>query len=158
MDGAYRRTANQTDQQQKDREPDQGPVQATGVAIFAHIVCMPDGVHGRPRIKNGVSSFKIGRQNMAELKNLVSGSDIWKLDPPPRGSFSCFLRYETGEPSWDFFDRMVTRKPEAVEFVPGSAFHECAESYIRIGLGLKPEIFAEALVHLDAGAREYSSK
>jgi aspartate/methionine/tyrosine aminotransferase len=95
-----------------------------------------------------------GRENLQSLAEMVEGSAVWRLTPPA-GSFSCFLGYATGEPSWDFFERMLTRKPAGVEFVPGSCFHEDCEHYIRIGIGHRPDYFREALEVLDAGAREY---
>ncbi|MHC4660866.1 MAG: aminotransferase class I/II-fold pyridoxal phosphate-dependent enzyme [Planctomycetota bacterium] len=99
-------------------------------------------------------SMAIGEENLAFLSALVGKNDMLSMTRP-EGSYSCFLNYHTGEPSWDFFERMMHRKPEALEFIPGSCFGEPCEYHIRIGFGHRPAQFKEALRVLEEGLNEY---
>lgn len=102
-------------------------------------------------------SHEIGEKNLAVLKEMTSRSELFEFTPP-QGAFVCLVRYHTGEPSWDFFNRMLTREPVGLEFVPGICFGEDCEHHVRVGLGSKPEDFARAVEILEQGAKEFASQ
>lgn len=95
-----------------------------------------------------------GRENLNVLSEMVNSSDLWAM-APPGGSYSCFVRYNTKEPSWDFCERMLKKRPKGVYLVPGSCYSKDCEYHIRIGFGDDPALFKPGLKVLDEGIREY---
>jgi len=89
-------------------------------------------------------SIEIGKKNLDFLHKTIEENEQWSWTPPG-GSFSCFLKYHTGELSWDFFKRMINNKPIGVEFVPGSCFSEKCEYHVRIGFGNRHYHFTQGL-------------
>jgi aspartate/methionine/tyrosine aminotransferase len=100
-------------------------------------------------------SKSVGKQNLEVLTGMIENSEHWNISGPG-GSFACFPRYETGEPSWEFADRMLRRQPKGLEVMPGSAFGEDYEYHLRLGIGSRPEHFKAAIEMLDKGIREHA--
>ena len=95
-----------------------------------------------------------GQQNLNLVHALVRQDDLWELIPA-QGSYSCLIKYNTGEPSWDFCERMLKRKPVGLRSIPGVCFGDDCEYHLRLGFGNHHELFSAALSVLDAAAREY---
>jgi aspartate/methionine/tyrosine aminotransferase len=102
-------------------------------------------------------SRETGKENLKALSMMIEKNNLWDW-VFPSGSYSCFLKYDTGEPSWDFFERMLTRKPIGLELVPGSCFDESCEFHIRVGFGGRPAYFKKAIELLEEGANEYNGQ
>jgi aspartate/methionine/tyrosine aminotransferase len=96
----------------------------------------------------------IGRENLTLLSEMVERNEQWSMIFPG-GAYCCFLGYNTKEPSWDFCERMLKKKPKGVALVPGIAFSGECEYHIRIGFGGKPDCFRVALKLVEKGASEY---
>jgi aspartate/methionine/tyrosine aminotransferase len=96
----------------------------------------------------------IGRENLTLLSEMAEKNEQWSMIFPG-GAYCCFLGYNTKEPSWDFCERMLKKKPKGVALVPGIAFNGECEYHIRIGFGGKPDFFRAALKLVEEGAGEY---
>ena len=99
----------------------------------------------------------VGQANLSALREMVERDEVWSMTPPG-GAFSCFVKYETGEPSWDFCTRMLKKKPKGVYLVPGVCYNDDCEYHVRIGFGVKEDVFRTALKVLEEGVREYRGK
>lgn len=60
---------------------------------------------------------------------------------PPRGGLLALIRYDKNVPSLELADRLA--EEQSVMLAPGSAFGY--ENHLRLGIGQRPEIFAEGL-------------
>lgn len=98
---------------------------------------------------------KNGQENLNLLYSLMERDDLWTMTPPA-GSYACLVKYTNGEPSWDFCERMLKKKPEGVRAIPGICFGDDCEYHLRIGFGSRFEVFSSAIRILDEGAREYA--
>ena len=97
----------------------------------------------------------VGRENLKVLSEMVNRDRLWSMSPPG-GAFSCFLRYHTQEPSWEFCTRMLKKKPKGVYLVPGICYNQDCEYHVRIGFGVEQGLFKTALKVVEDGAREYT--
>jgi len=70
--------------------------------------------------------------------------------------FCCFVKNNTHEPSWDFCERLLKKKPIGLALVPGITYNDYCEYYVRVGFGVaKPDTFRAALEIIEEEAREY---
>jgi len=97
----------------------------------------------------------IGKENLKILSDMVAGSDLWSMSMPG-GAYCCFVKNNTHEPSWDFCERLLKKKPIGVALVPGITYNDYCEYYVRVGFGVaKPDTFRSALEIIETEAREY---
>jgi len=96
------------------------------------------------------------RKNLTGLSEMVERNDQWSMIFPG-GAYCCFLGYHTKEPSWNFCERILKKKPKGVALVPGAAFNDQCEYHVRIGFGGKPDIFRPALKLIEEGAADQGS-
>jgi aspartate/methionine/tyrosine aminotransferase len=97
---------------------------------------------------------EVGRANLKALRGMVEKDDTWAMIPPG-GAFTCFLQYKTREPSWDFCTRMLKVKPKGVYLVPGICYDDDCEHHVRVGLGVRQDVFKKAIELVGEGVKEY---
>jgi aspartate/methionine/tyrosine aminotransferase len=95
----------------------------------------------------------VGRANLKALREMVEKDDAWAMIPPG-GAFSCFVRYRTDEPSWEFCTRMLKKKPKGVYLVPGVCYNDDCEYHVRVGFGAREDVFQNALKVVEEGLRK----
>jgi aspartate/methionine/tyrosine aminotransferase len=93
---------------------------------------------------------KAAGENLALLSRMVERDHRWNMIFPG-GSYCCFLGYDTEEPSWDFCERLLKKRPKGVALVPGAAFNDQCEYHVRIGFGARPDVFRPALKVIEEG-------
>jgi len=94
----------------------------------------------------------LGRQNLKVLTEVVNRNDVLSMRPP-QGAYCCFVKVDTGEPSWDLCKRLLQMKPFGVALVPGITYNDYCEYHVRIGFGAKPEVLKSALKIVEEGLK-----
>jgi aspartate/methionine/tyrosine aminotransferase len=85
---------------------------------------------------------------------MVDRNDLWSMSPPA-GAYCCLVKNNTHEPSWDFCERLLKKRPIGVTLGPGLTYNDYCECHVRVGFGAKPDIFKAALKIIEEGAKEY---
>ena len=89
----------------------------------------------------------IVRRNTRIIETNLKAAATWIADrpylswTPPRGGLLALIKYDRDVPSLELADRLAIE--QSVMLAPGSAFGY--EHHLRMGIGQRPEIFAEGL-------------
>jgi aspartate/methionine/tyrosine aminotransferase len=83
---------------------------------------------------------RIIETNLAAASGWISARPYLSWTPP-RGGLLALIRYDFDVPSLELADRLATE--QSVMLAPGSAFGY--EHHLRLGIGQRPDIFAEGL-------------
>ena len=95
---------------------------------------------------------EIYRQNRELMIELITQSEYLDLSVEPQGAFYCFPSYKSDLGSVELATRLLDERHVAC--VPGVAFGECAEGFLRLSYAASPEVIKECMARMESFFKE----